>query len=893
MKKSWHQLPVQEAIGHLRSGLKGLSDEEAKRRLDEYGPNELAEVKGPSALHIFVRQFKNFLIAILIFATVFSALVGEIVDAVVILAILVASALLGFIQEYRAERSMEALKKFVAPKAHVLRDGGVKEVPSRELVPGDILVLRTGDRIQADGRVIESINMKTDEAPLTGESTPIEKKAEIVLDEETPIADRRNMVLMGTTVTYGRGRALVVATGMNTEFGKIAEMIQTIEEEETPLQKRIGHVGKWLGISILVVSALAALTGFIRGMSMLEMIIGGISLAVAAVPEALPAVVTIGLAFAVRRMLKRNAIVRKMSSVETLGSATVICADKTGTLTRGEMSVSRLYVDGRLVEVTGVGYEPRGDFIHLKNPEGVHGDVELLLTIGALCNDASLVKREGRWMVDGDPTEGALIVAATKGGVRKEELDREYPRVGEIPFSSERKRMTTIHKRPDGTKVAYAKGAPEIVIELCSRIMVNKKVRRMTTEDKLSILDMNKKMAGEGLRVLAMAYKDLPASARSFTEGSVERDLVFVGMEAMIDLPREEAKTAVEKCKRAGIRVVMITGDHKLTALNIATRLGIKGEALTGSDLDKISDEQLSRVLDEVSVYARVSPQHKLKILNAFKEKGHIVAMTGDGVNDAPALKTSDIGVAMGITGTDVAKEASEVVLADDNFNSIVSATEEGRMAYDNIRKFIMYLLSCNVGEICIIFFATLLGFPWPLLATQILWINLTTDGLPAIALSADPPEPDVMSRPPRPPKESIFSSRMKAIIIGVGLFTAIFIIPIFGWVYGTGDAASLQKARTMAFTLMVMFEMFNVFNCRSERESIFKVGFLTNRYMMPAIASSILLQLAVIYLPPLQVAFQTVPLGLYDWLLILAVSSTVLIPVEIGKALSHQRQSA
>jgi len=871
-----------------------LTDDEARARLEKSGPNELRKGRRISPLKIFVGQFKEFLVVILIVAALVSAAIGEAVDAIVILAIVIAIAVLGFIQEYRAERALEALKKMAAPLATVRRSGKEKEIPSRDLVPGDIISLTVGDKIPADARIIEARNLKVDEASLTGESIPVEKHSRVI-DSEVSIADRSNVVFSGTIVTYGRAIAAVVSTGMSTEFGKIAGMIESAEEARTPLQTRLEYVGKWLGIVCIIVVAAVSLLGLVQGYGYLEMFLWGVSLAVAAVPEALPAVVTGALAIGVQRMAKRNSIVRKLPAVETLGCTTVICVDKTGTLTKGEMTVRELFLNNETVHVTGTGYEPRGEFLK----EGVavpdSRDIKFMLQVASLCNDARLEEEKGVWRVIGDPTEGALIVAAAKLSISQEEIRRQYPRVGELSFTSERKLMTTIHATPYGRKTACVKGAPEVVLEKSKYLQKGEAQIQLNDGLKREILRANERMAAKALRVLAVAYKEMPEEIQKFDEESTESNLTFLGLVGMIDPPREEAKPAVELCKQAGVRVVMITGDHKLTATAIAQELGLMGNAqlaVTGDDLDKLEDEEFANIVENVAVYARVSPEHKIRIVKALKLNGHVVAMTGDGVNDAPALKNADIGISMGITGTDVSKEASDMILTDDNFASIVAAMQEGRAIYDNIKKYLAYLLSTNIGEILIMFSVSLISFiqnghlPLPLIAVQILWVNLVTDGLPALALGVDPPDPDIMQRPPRDPKESVFTANVNRLIAVGAVTMALFTTPIFLSKLILGE----EIARTVVLTLIVMFEMFNAFNCRSDRHSLLKIGFTKNRFLLIAVASSILLQLAVLYTPFLQAIFETAPLGISDWTLVILLSATILITVEASKRMGVGR---
>jgi Ca2+-transporting ATPase len=886
----WHAIDFKEVMKRLGSCEDGLSEEEAQKRLEEFGPNELRKEKGKSPWSIFFDQFKDFLILLLLAATLVSLLIGEVFDAVAIMAIVVMSACLGFLQEYRAERALEALKKMAAPLATVLRGGGERRIPARELVPGDLVLVHPGDRVPADAKLIEEFNLRVDEAPLTGESVPVNKEVAI-FPSETALADRKNMLYAGTTVTYGRGKAAVVATGMETEFGRIAQMIQMVVEETTPLEKRMAEIGKWLGIGSLAVVAVVSFLGILRGHALLEMFLWGVSLAVAAVPEALPAVVTGALAIGVQRMARQNAIVRRLPAVETLGCTSFICSDKTGTLTKNEMTVRRIWLNGEAIEVTGVGYEPKGEFIRETDPLEGHEGLNLLLRTALLCNDAHLERKSEAWSIIGDPTEGALVAAAAKAGLDKKELDGLYPRIAEVPFTSERKRMSTVHATSAGADgysplLVCAKGAPEILLARCGQIWQDGHVVELGEADREEILKTNEEMAADALRVLGIAYGELLPDAHDFAEYAVEKDLVFLGLMAMIDPPRDEVRDALRLCGGAGVEVAMVTGDHKLTALAIARELGMlerEQPILTGMELDKLDDKDFEEMVEDVAAYARVSPEHKMRIVEALKKRGHIVAMTGDGVNDAPALKRADMGVAMGITGTEVTKEASDMVLADDNFATIVAAIEEGRAIYANVKKYLAYLLSCNVGEILIMFMASLMGLPLPLTAIQILWVNLVTDGLPAIALGVDPPEPDIMLQPPRDPKESVFTTPVKLLIAVISILMAAGTIPVFASVLPKGG---LVKAQTMAFTMMTMFEMFNAFNCRSERRSILQVGPFANMWLILAVLSSILLQAAVLYIPFLQTIFGTTTLGLTDWLLITAISSSALIVVEMGKQL-------
>ncbi|MDI6735794.1 MAG: calcium-translocating P-type ATPase, SERCA-type [bacterium] len=869
----YYAMDIETIFNEFSTSENGLSFEEVRTRMAKYGENTLKQTKKISPLSIFLNQFKGFIVGILIAAIVISVFIQEYLDAQVIAVILILNAILGFIQEYRAERSIEALKKLISLKAKVIRDGRLQEIPAAEVVPGDILVLEEGAQLTADARLILSINLETQEASLTGESTPVEKNIDL-LEEHLPVADQKNMVFSSTIITRGRGRAVVVATGMETEIGKIAEMIQEAEKGLTPLQLSLKQLGHRLGMLTLGICFIVFIVGAMKTGEYLKMFIAAIALAVAAIPEGLPAVVTISLALGVERMIKKNALLRKLPSVETLGCTTVICSDKTGTLTCNQMTVERMFVNDEVISVTGSGY--------LKERVAISPEkFELLLRIGALCNDANIndanindANIEEKKVI-GDPTEASLIVNAAKAGLIKQELEKMSPRVAEIPFDSKRKMMTTIHQTGDKL-VAYTKGAPDILLERCTQIYINGKIMELTAADKEKIYRSNEGFAQDALRVLGFAFKETQ------NPNPTEDNLIFVGLQAMIDPPRKEVKEAIKKCRIAGIKVIMITGDHKLTALAIATKLGIIGEVLTGKELDEIED-LYEEIVEKVSIYARVSPEHKMKIIEALKRNGHVVAMTGDGVNDAPALKEADIGIAMGITGTDVAKEASDMILTDDNFASIVNAVEEGRTIEENIKKFVTYLLSSNLGEVLTIFIAIIIGLPMPLLALQILWINLMTDGLPALALGIDPPDIGLMKRKPRRKDDNILSTKRFVWMLGIGLIMMISTLGIFH-LYKPGE--NLDYARTIAFTTLMMLQMFNVMNCRSGYTSVFR-GFFSNLWLLSAIVISITLQLLVIY-TPLSGIFHTMPITLIDWGYILLVSASVLVFGEIVKVIRH-----
>jgi Ca2+-transporting ATPase len=895
MSKPWHSMKIEEVLRGSNSKPEGLSIGEAQKRLQEFGPNELKKEKKTSPLKLFLEQFTNILIIILLIATVLSFALGEVYDAIVIVSIVIVSAVLGFTQEHRAEKALDALKKMTAPSALVLREGKEVQIPASDVVPGDILLFYTGDKVPADARLIEAINLKMDEAPLTGESTPVNKDVK-PLPEETLISNRGNIVFTGTAVVYGRGKAIVTETGMNTEFGKIAKMVQVTEAEETPLEKRMAHIGKWLGILSISVCVAVAILGIIRGHPVLTMVLWGVSLAVAAVPEALPAVVTGALAVGMHRMAKSNALIRRLPAVETLGSTSVICSDKTGTMTKGEMTVQRIYANGKTLKVTGVGYEPRGEFI-LEEKLDPTKEKELfsILKIATLCNDSKLEKKEGKWVVKGDPTEGALVVASAKAGLSKEELDKKEPRINEVPFSSERKLMTTVHEIKGKGHAAYMKGAPEVVLEHCSKIYMDGKTRNLTEEDRAKALKLNEALASQALRNLALAYKELPEKAPSFDEKD-EKGFVFVGIMGMIDPPREEVKDAIKLCRKAGIKVAMVTGDHKLTAVAIAKELNLiekeEGKVLTGVELDKLSDEEFAKVVEEVTIYARVLPEHKVRIVKALRAKGHICAMTGDGVNDAPALKMSDIGISMGITGTEVTKEASAMVLADDNFATIVKAVKEGREIYDNVKKYLTYLLRCNIMEILVLtsimLISPIAAAAVALTTIQILWVNLTTDGLPAIALGVDPGDPDLMERKPRNPKESVFTKDVKIYLIAVPILMTVLLVG--GYFYSL-NTSTLTEARTQLFLAIVLMELANAVSARSLKYTVFKVGLFKNKFLWVAIASSLALQFFVLYLPPLHGIFEVTYPRLSDWAVAIAFVMVTFSVIEIGKHIASKRR--
>jgi P-type Ca2+ transporter type 2C len=893
--EKWYARKAEEALLFWRTDEEdGLSTNEVKDRLQKFGYNEMAEKPKIAWWRRFFAQFQDFMVLVLLAATLISGMLGEYADAVTILAIVLINAVLGFIQEHRAEQSMDALKRLTAPSARVVRNGTVQHIPARELVPGDILSLEPGDIIAADARLAVAANLEAEEAALTGESLPVRKLADRVYPEDVTLGDRKNMVFAGTMITRGRGKGIVCSTAMHTEVGRIAGMIQAVEDEETPLQRRLDHLGKWLVWGCLLVCLLVVVTGVAKGEPLFLMCMTGISLAVAAIPEGLPAIVTVALALGVQRMIRKNAIVRKLPAVETLGCTTVICSDKTGTLTQNAMTVRKIFAGRNSYEISGVGYEIKGEFFLNKQEFDAKKDkcLQQCLLIGALCNNSVLKqnnvgitgiwrRRKGQgWSVEGDPTEGALVVAGAKAGIWRSNIEKTQSRVGEVPFEAERRRMSVAYRQPDGAVLLYTKGAPDTVLELCRYYFDGDREMPLTPELISRIVGANEALTSGALRVLAVAYRRL-ASAEAVNIGEdSERELVFAGLMGMIDPPREEAKQAIAVCRQAGIKTVMITGDHRNTAVAIAQELRLYKEgvslAVTGRELDGVSDRELASLVNDVAVYARVSPAHKLRIVRALKQNGHIVAMTGDGVNDAPAIKEADIGIAMGLTGTDVSREASAMTLVDDNFATIVAAVEEGRGIYDNIRKFIRYLLSCNIGEVLTMFVAALAGFPLPLLPVQILWVNLVTDGLPAMALGVDPKEPDIMNRPPRNPSESVFSRGLSRKIITRGLQIGFSTVAVFSLVYLLKH--DLALARTMAFCTLVFCQLFHVYDCRSEVLTVFELGLFSNKYLLLATGCSTMMQLAVIYLPFLRDIFGTVPLTVSQWLVIFTVAGWTFI---------------
>ena len=893
---AWYAKPTEALAGELRTDLNvGLNVDETARRQAQEGPNELPDAPPPSLLKLFLSQFSSLIVWVLIGAAIVSGLLEDWIDAAAILAIVFLNGVLGFVQEFRAERSLAALRKMSVATARVIRGGALQSIPARELVTGDVVALEAGDRIPADARLFYTTNFQAQEASLTGESTPVQKQAERLETTEVPLADQRNMVFMGTVAVSGKARGLVVATGLKTELGRIASMIQKAaeaERDETPLQRRLEHFGYtllWLALGVVtVVFAL----GYFRGEPLVEMFLTSVSLAVAAVPEGLPAVVTITLTVGVTRMAKRHALIRKLPAVETLGSATVICTDKTGTLTKNEMTVTRVMMDRSHFEVTGEGYEPAGEIRPIPlspHPSALPAGLYQLLTAAVLCNGATLQQENGTWQIIGDPTEGALLVAAAKAGLTKAELERRAPLDREIPFDAERKMMTIVRRTEQG-RVAYSKGAPDILLKRCAaQVTLGGQTEALDEAHRRLISEANASLAQQALRVLGVAYRPLGQPASQDEE--VERDLVFLGLLAMKDPLRPEATEAVRLCRDAGIRTAMITGDHKETAIAIARELGLyrdEGVALSGAELDGLTDEQLTQRVERVSVYARVSAEHKLRIVQAWKRNGAIVAMTGDGVNDAPAIKAADIGVAMGMAGTDVTKEASDMVVTDDNFASIAAAVEEGRGIFDNIRKTVHFLLSCNMSEVLVMLFATLFGLPLPLLPIQILWMNLVTDGFPALALAVDPKAPDLMQQPPRQTQARLLDGGRLWTIAGEGLMLAIialsaFLYSLFVW------QQPIEQARTVTFTVMVAAQLVHAFNCRSDRWSLFQVGVTTNHALIWAVVASLALQVGILTIPVLGPIFKAAPLPIEDWELMVAMALLPLAIVEAAKWLQRR----
>ncbi|NWF94772.1 MAG: cation-translocating P-type ATPase [Candidatus Thorarchaeota archaeon] len=926
----WHLKDINSLLEELHTTAKGLTTAEAQDRIATHGPNELVAEERPGPLVIFLNQFRNPMVAILMVAILISIAAsfmpghgeeGGIVDAVIIGAIVIANAVFGFVQEYRSERALEALKEMAAPKARVMRDGLWTVIESRYLVPGDLIALESGDRVPADGRLISSVGLGVDESILTGESRPSHKTQETLTQEKASISERKNMVYQGTIVTSGKGRAIVTATGMLTEFGAIARSVQQSAEIATPLQHDLEDLGRKLGVVVVLLAALVLAAEVVRNVSgsFVEELMAAIALAVSAIPEGLPAVVTITLAIGVQRMVQRNAIVRRLPSVETLGSTTVICSDKTGTITKNEMTATVIYADGKLFDVSGTGYNKAGDFTYHGTKVDPLADPQLrqVLLIGQLCSNTVLQSdptAKADYSVVGDPTEGALMVLAEKGGLSYSDTITKYREVHEISFDSIRKRMTSVVTGPEGDFLAFTKGAPEVVVALCKTMLQGGRTLTLDSAHREEIARVNSQLAEKALRVLALAYRPLGRDVTDFSADTTERDLIFAGLVGMIDPPREEVRDAIQLCKSAGIRAIMITGDNQLTAKAVAQGVGLIGKdasVMTGPELDELNDEAFRQCVFTNNVFARVAPEHKLRIVAALRSAGNVVAMTGDGVNDAPAIKSADIGISMGIRGADVTKEASDVVLVDDNFATIVSAVEKGREIYSNIRKFVRFLLSSNFDELFLVFTIVMIGLPLPITAVQILWLNLVTDGLPALALGVDPPEQGLMKRPPRKPGAKLMDRRMGGFIVLSGLVAflgAAFVFLYSLYVYGgyipgfTGEALSelewrsavssvtglawadvLTHARTAVFASVVAFELLFVWNCRDEYNPVWRSSLKGTTYLFMAVLASALLTLVTIYVPFVQPFFKTVPLTLSDWAVVLLASlPALLIPSPI-----------
>ncbi|MGQ4910742.1 MAG: cation-translocating P-type ATPase [Candidatus Thorarchaeota archaeon] len=920
--EQWFNNDVEYVMDQLATTPKGLTSDEARARLDKYGPNELVETGGISPIRMFFEQFADPMVIILLFAIFISILMsmmttseGEngIIDAAVITAIVIFNAVFGFVQEYKSEQALQALKQLAAPKARVMRDGLWTVIDSREVVPGDLIGIESGDRIAADGRVVYSVGLAVDEAPLTGESFAVRKTTETIHLDNPVVGDMKNMVFQGTTVSSGKGNAIVTSTGMRTQFGRIAELVQESEKDMTPLQLDLDDLGKKLGVLIIILCVIVFGAEVLKDVSdsIIEELMAAIALAVSAIPEGLPAVVTITLAIGVQKMVQRNAIVRRLPSVETLGSTTVICSDKTGTITKNEMTATTLFTNGMTISVSGAGYNREGEFTRASEPFDALADphVRKLLEIGQLCSNSVLqedVTGASDWTIVGDPTEGSLLVLAEKAGLPYEESHQEYSEVTEISFDSARKRMTSVNRDSKGNLYAFSKGAPEVLLPLCTHIFEDGTVRPLDEQEKESIIQINAGLAEDALRVLAFAYRPLEQEIPGWEPEAVEKNLIFVGLVGMIDPPRPEVERAINLCKMAGIRPVMITGDHKLTARAIALKVGLverEGEVLSGVDLDRMSEEEFREAVLRCDVFARVAPEHKLRIVEALKDCDEVVAMTGDGVNDAPAVKTADVGIAMGIRGADVTKEASDVILTDDNFATIVSAIEKGREVYSNIRKFVRFLLAANFDEVFLIFVVIMLNLPLPITAIQILWLNLATDGFPALALGVDPPEGGVMKRPPRKPGAKMMDRGMASFILVAGFVAFMASFTIFmvnlteygGFIPGitgpmvdfesdisavTGMAWSqvLAHSRTTVFASVVTFELIFVWNCRDEYHPIWRTTMRGSKALMAAVAVSIVLTLFTIYLPFMWPLFKTVPLNPGDWILIILTSIPALL---------------
>ena len=887
--ESWYKLTVDEALDALKSRRSGLTEEEARARQLQFGPNELQRKKKTSPVIAFLKQFMSPLIYVLLAAGIVTLAVREYLDATVIFVVLLANAVIGYVQEARAEHAMEALLQMAAPQAKVKRGGTVCLLPAKDIVPGDVILLESGDKVPADALLTEVSELKVNESVLTGESVAAGKRTS-PLREDAPLAERKNMVHMGTIVSIGRGTAVVTATGMSTEVGKIAQAIKEVKVEKTPLQKSIERLSKFLVVTLLAICALLVVVGLLQKLPALDIFLIAVAAAVSAIPEGLPAVVTVVLAIGMRTMARRNAIIRKLAAVESLGSATVICTDKTGTLTENRMTVRRIVVNGQVIEVTGESGQLAGGFRldgRPVKPEDVPS-LPMLLKIGALCNDALLsISDAGEISMLGDPTEGALVAVAAKANLDKEKLQATSPRLDEIPFQSEKLYMATLHPL-DGKRVVYVKGATERLLSLSRTYLCNGQVVPLREVHAKAIREANQAMASEAIRVIAMAYVEVPADTVELDNVDLRGNLVFVGLAGMDDPPRKEAIKAIAQCRDAGIKVIMITGDNKLTAESVARQLGMSpGKAIVGAELAEMSDEELEKIVEDVAIFARVEPLHKLRIVNALKKRGHVVAMTGDGVNDAPALRTANIGVAMGITGTDVAKEASDMVLADDNFASIVAAVDEGRSIFTGLRNVIFFLLSTNIGELLILLFSLIFIGEAPLQAVQIIWANLMTDTAVGLPLGFEPKVGDELKQPPRHPRVGLMYRGLIMRIIFIAAMMSLGVCAIFAWSYHANGADPLPRAQTMAFCALVAFQWFSAFNARSEEHTVWKLGLFRNRYLIACIALAVALQMAVVYVPFMQDAFGTVALNAWDWAVIFGAGGALFLIEEMRKVLA------
>lgn len=880
----WYSQKIEDIFKHLNSSNNGLDEKNITELQKKHGFNEIINVKKESIIQLLLEQFKSLLIIILIVASIVSFSIGQSIEAIAIIVIVILAGVLGFVQEYRASKAIESLQQMAAPHATVIRNGNKKVVYARELVPGDIIILNTGDKVPADCRIIESYNLKTDEASLTGESTPCEKHNFELADTNIALGDRHNMLFMGTSILYGRGKAIVVSTGMNTEFGKIATLLQNTENRKTPLQVNLNQLGKNLGIYAIIIAFLMSLIGFLKGHEVVEMFIWGVAIAVAIIPEALPAVVTISIALGVRRMVKRRALIRKLPAVETLGATNVICTDKTGTLTKDEMTVRKIFALGQVLEITGAGYLPEGEF-YLENAKinFDNNNKKLLkfISYGVLCTDSSLVNENGKYKIIGDPTEGAIIVAAKKAGIDIEKLKNDFVRVHEIPFSSETKKMTTIHRLEDDRYLIICKGAPEILLQVSKKYELINEIIPLDTNIKQDIEFTSNEFAKNALRVLAVCYKIVD----NYINEDIENDLIFLGMFGMIDPPRDEVKDAIKICENAGIKPIMITGDHEITAVAVAKELNIlkvNQRSISGLKLESLTDEEFEEVVDETVVYARISPSHKLKIVNALMKRGNIVAMTGDGVNDAPALKKADIGVAMGIKGTEVSREAADMILTDDNFSSIVAAIEEGRGIFQNIKKYLVYLLGGNLGTVLALVISLLAGLPIPLQAVQILFINFLMDGLIAISLGVEPAENYLMNKKPRNVNEGILDKKT-LYFIGISGFI-IGLVTIGTFVLATNNGYGVNKAETIFFISLIFARIFNGLACRSLENSIFSISIFKNLPLLYSILTSLIFTILVVQVPILQKAFHNDSLIPNDWIFAITAGIIVLFTLELYK---------